>query len=228
MINSLQPEYHLPFYLELRTFDHRATLTVLERNLGCRKVTTHSRGRTLKSTQETTRGYQEVFSYQQLRQRSITYEEKEKNLADQPNSNGNTLMHTTTNLDDDEATEMLLDHGANLHVQDAEGNSPLHTICSQRDIQTVTSILKSNGNLLSNKKMKTPALAELFFDQDEEEVKKIMSAVDQSNHRTDILNEILRKEHLLFRLIEEDKSEVLSIVLRTLTEAEKETYVNLV
>ena len=72
MINSLQPEYHLPFYLELRTFDHRATLTALERNLGLRKVTTHSRGRTLKSTQETTRGYQEVFSYQQLRQRSNT------------------------------------------------------------------------------------------------------------------------------------------------------------
>ena len=157
-----------------------------------------------------------------------TYEEKEKNLLDQPNSDGNTLMHITTNLDDDEATEMLLDHGANSNVQDAEGNSPLHTICSQRDIQTATSILKSNGNLLSNKKMKTPALAELFFDQDEEEVKKMMLAVDQSNHRTEILNEILRKEHLLFRLIEEDKSEVLSIVLRTLTEAERETYVNLV
>ena len=58
--------------------------------------------------------------------------------------------------------------------------------------------------------------------------KKMMLAVDQSNHRTEILNEILRKEHLLFRLIEEDKSEVLSIVLRTLTEAERETYVNLV
>ena len=70
--NSLQPEYHLPFYIGLRTFDHRATLTALERNLGCRKVTTHSRGRTLKSTQETTRGYQEVFSYQLLRQRSNT------------------------------------------------------------------------------------------------------------------------------------------------------------
>ena len=73
------------------------------------------------------------------------YEEKEKNLADQPNSDGNTLMHTTTNLDDDEATEMLLDHGANLNVQDAEGDSPLHAICSQRDIQTVTSILRATG-----------------------------------------------------------------------------------
>ena len=70
--NPLQPEYHLPFYIELKTIDHRATLTALERNLGLRKVTTHSGGWTLKSTQETTRGDQEVFSYQQLRQRSIT------------------------------------------------------------------------------------------------------------------------------------------------------------
>ena len=70
--NPLQPEYHLPFYIELKTFDHRATLTALERNLGLRKVTTHSGGWTLKSTQETTRGDQEVFSYQQLRQRSKT------------------------------------------------------------------------------------------------------------------------------------------------------------
>ena len=57
---------------EFQTFDHQATLTALERNLGLRKVTTHSGGWTLKSSQETTRGDQEVFSYQQLRQRSKT------------------------------------------------------------------------------------------------------------------------------------------------------------
>ena len=72
MLNHLQPEYHLPFYVELQTFDHRATLTALERNLGHRKVTTHSGCWTLKSTQETTKGDQEVFSYQTLRQRSKT------------------------------------------------------------------------------------------------------------------------------------------------------------
>ena len=71
-VEPLQPEYHLPFYVELQTFDHRATLTALERNLRHRKVTTHSRGRTLKSIQETTEGYREVFSYKPLRQRSKT------------------------------------------------------------------------------------------------------------------------------------------------------------
>ena len=71
-IKPLQPEYHLPLYIELRTFDHRATLTALEKNLGRRKVTTHSRGWTLKSIQETTKGDQEVFGYQLLRQRSKT------------------------------------------------------------------------------------------------------------------------------------------------------------
>ena len=70
--NPLEPEYHLPFYVRLQTFDHRATLTALERNLRHRKVTTHSRGWTLKSIQETTKGYQEVFSYKPLRQRSKT------------------------------------------------------------------------------------------------------------------------------------------------------------
>ena len=57
-------------------------------------------------------------------------------LLDQPNAAGTTAMHLTTRMDDDEATRMLLDHGANPNVQDSEGNSPLHTICSQRDIQT--------------------------------------------------------------------------------------------
>ena len=71
-IKPLQPEYHLPLYIELRTFDHRATLTALEKNLGRRKVTTQSRGWTLKSIQETTKGDQEVFGYQRLRQRSKT------------------------------------------------------------------------------------------------------------------------------------------------------------
>ena len=68
----LLPKYHLPLYKELQTFDHGETLTTLERNLRRRKVTTHSGGRTLKSTQETTRGDQEAFSYQTLRQRSKT------------------------------------------------------------------------------------------------------------------------------------------------------------
>ena len=71
-VNLLQPEYHLPLNIELQTVDHRATLTTLERHQGRRKVTTHSRGRTLKNIQETTRGYQEVFSYKPLRQRSKT------------------------------------------------------------------------------------------------------------------------------------------------------------
>ena len=44
---------------------------------------------------------------------------------------------------------------------------------------------------------KTPAIAELFFNQDEEEVKKLMEAVDQSKHRMEILDEILRKEQSL-------------------------------
>ena len=67
-----------------------------------------------------------------------------------------------------------------------------------------------------------------FFDQEEEEVVKLMEAVGQSKHRTEILHEILRKEHLLFRLVEEDKPEILSVVLKKLDEAERETYVNLV
>ena len=56
----------------------------------------------------------------------------------------------------------------------------------------------------------------------------MMEAVDQSKHRTEILEEILRKEHLLCRLVEEEESEVLSIVLEKLNETERETFVNLV
>ena len=52
----------------------------------------------------------------------------------------------------------------------------------------------------------------------------MMEAVDQSNHRTEIP---ILKEHLLFRLVEEDKSMVLSIVLEKLNVVEQEMFVNL-
>ena len=135
-------------------------------------------------------------------------------------------MHITTREDDDEATQLLLDHGANPNVQDPDGNSPLHTICNQRDIQTATWLVKNNGRVLDNVQKETPALHELFFDQDEDEVKKLMEAICQSNHRREILEEILRKKNLLFRLVKEDKSELLSIVLKKLSQGEQEEYVN--
>ena len=137
-------------------------------------------------------------------------------------------MHFTTSKEDGEATRLLLEHGANPNVKDSKGNSPLHTICSQKDIQTAICILENNGRLLENKKKERPDLTKLFFDQDEEDVKKMMQAISQSKHRVEILNELLRKEHLLFRLVEEDKPEILSIVLTNLREAEQEKYVNLV
>ena len=163
-------------------------------------------------------------------------ETKEKtvlNLLDQPNSDGNTVMHITTRMDDDEATQLLLVHGANPNVQDVDGNSPLHTICNQGDIQTATWIIKNNGRVLENKQKETPQLHNLFFGQDEvrksqEEVRKLMEAVCQSNHRKEILEEILRKRHLLVRLVEEDKPEILSFILKNLSKDEQEEYVNLV
>ena len=157
-----------------------------------------------------------------------TKENKEVHLLDQPNSEGETVMHIATSMDDDEATRLLLDHGANPNVQDAAGRSPLHIICNQRDIQTATRIINQNGRILENKQKETPALDELFFDQMEEKVQKLMEAVTQSNHRREILEEVLRKKHLLFRLVGEDKSETLSIVLKKLSKDEQEYYVNLV
>ena len=157
-------------------------------------------------------------------------EKKELHLLDQPNSDGNTIIHLTTSEDDDDATRLLLNHGANPNVQDVDGNSPLHTICSQGDIHMAICILRSkhNGRVLENKKMETPALDHLFFGHMEEDIKKLMEAVDQSNHRKEILEEVLRKKLILFRLVEEDKSEILSIVLKKLNKREQEEYVNLV
>ena len=82
-------------------------------------------------------------------------------LLDQPNAKGVTALHLTSRMDDDEATRMLLEHGANPNVQDSDGNSPLHTICDQKDIETATCIIKNHGRILSNNKPKTPAFAEL-------------------------------------------------------------------
>ena len=153
---------------------------------------------------------------------------KEQHLLDQPNSEGDTLLHLTTNMDDDEVTRLLLNHGANPNVQDSSGNSPLHTICIQRDIQTATSILNNQGTLLMNKALQMPSIEELFFDQRGEEVRELMESIDRSKHRKEILDKILRKEHILFRLVEEDKPEILSLVLKKLTDSDQEDYVNLV
>ena len=77
-------------------------------------------------------------SIRSLRERLGT-EEIIELVIDQPNPAGETPLHISTSLNDVEATRQLLDHGANPNVQDSAGNSPLHTICSERDIQTATS-----------------------------------------------------------------------------------------
>ena len=146
---------------------------------------------------------------QSVKENLGTKEKTELHLLDQPNAQGKTLMHVTTEMDDDTATMMLLAHGADPNVQDADGNSPLHTLCNQRDIKTATGILRSNGKLLVNMASQMPAIEELFFDQKEEDIGDLMEAIDQSRQRKEILDKILEKEHLLFRLVEEDKSEVL-------------------
>ena len=157
-------------------------------------------------------------------------EKMELHLLDQPNAEGKTLMQITTEMDDDEATIILLRHGANPNVVDSEGNSPLHTLCDQKDVKMATDILKSNGKLLVNKESKMPAIEELFFVPDYEDVQELVEAIDQSRHRKEILDKILRREHLLFRLVENEKSEVLSIVLKKLKHLnlDQEDYVNLV
>ena len=115
-----------------------------------------------------------------------------------------------------------------LPLQDSDGNSPLHTLCDQKDIKTATSILRSNGKLLVNMASQMPAIEELFFSQEEKDVGDLVEAIALSRHRKEILDKILRREHLLFRLLEEDKPEILSIVLKKLTDSDQEEYVNLV
>ena len=149
-------------------------------------------------------------------------------VLDQQNPAGMTPLHITTRRDDDEATLLLLNHGANPNVQDPEGNTPLHRTCNQHNIKTATHILKSNGILLVNKGLEMPAIEELFFDQDEEAVKELVDAIDQSRHRKDILDKILRREKVLFRLVDEDKSEILSVVLKTLSDSDQEDVVEFV
>ena len=149
-------------------------------------------------------------------------------LLDQPNAEGDTLMHITTRLEDIETTRLLLKHRANPNLQDAEGNSPLHTVCHQKDIHTTTVILRHNGRLLQNKMRNTPAIEELFFDQHKEDVNEMLDAINQSRFRKEFLEQILKKKYVLFRLVEEDKPEILSIVLRILRNSDQEEYVSLV
>ena len=155
-------------------------------------------------------------------------EKEEMNLLDRPNPAGSTLLHASSTLEDGATTRLLLKHGANPNLQDADGNSPLHIVCGNKDIQTATCILKMKGSLLTNKRLQTPAIEELLFDQSAEEVDELMKAVDESNHRKEFLDKILEKKHTIFRLVEEDKPEILSIVMKRLKEAEQERYVNLV
>ena len=114
-------------------------------------------------------------------------------LLDQPNADGDTLLHLTTRLKDIETTRLLLAHGSNPNVQDVEGNSPLHIACSKGDIQTVTCIIKNNGKLLANKQVHTPALENLYLDHQKEDMRVLMTAIDQSKHRREILESKLDK-----------------------------------
>ena len=145
-------------------------------------------------------------------------------LIDQPNAEGKTLLHITTSEDFDVATELVLDHGTNPNVQDANGNSPLalHKICRQRDIQMATCVLKKNGQLLKNEDLRAPEiLRKLFFDQREEDVQELM----KSKRRTGILDKNLKKEHTLFKLVEKDKQVIL--ILDKKNNPDRKNYVKL-
>ena len=170
-----------------------------------------------------------------IRDLKETLEMEEKKVLvmssiDQPNAEGKTLMHIATSEDLDETTKLLLAREANPNVQDSNGKSPLHKICKQRDIKMATRILKSNGQLLKNKASKAPEIEKLFYieNQPEEDVRELMKAIKQSRHRAEILDKILKKEHMLFTLVEEDKPEILAIVLDKENNPDREDYVNLV
>ena len=147
---------------------------------------------------------------------------------DQPNALGDTPLHVSTRLNYNEVTRQLLENGANPNVENRNGDRPLHIICSKNDIQLATCVIKNNGRLPKNKAGETPALEKLLLDRDEEEVVKLVDAIGESNYRKEILDEILKKKNILFRLVEEDKPEILSIVLKKLSKAEQKEYVSLV
>ena len=128
---------------------------------------------------------------------------EELKLLDEPSPDGKTALHLTTELKDTETTILLLDHGANPNLKDADSNTPLHTVCHMKDIKTATNILEKNGMFLTNHKSQTPDIGGLIFEHRErrEDVEKMMRAVGQSNHRKEILEEILRKKNLLFKFI---------------------------
>ena len=120
---------------------------------------------------------------QQVKESFGTREKKNLYILDQPNPEGKTALHVAATLDDDEATKLLLEAGANPNVVDSEGNSPLHIVCDQGDITTATCILKHEGRVLENKRGDTPSLSDLFLNKEEEEVKEMMEAIRSSSHR---------------------------------------------
>ena len=167
----------------------------------------------------------------------------------QPKSDGRSPLHLTTERGDKEATEKLLKHGANPNVQDARGNSPLHIACQKKDIQTATCILKYNGRLLTNRDNETPEIGKLIFENSVDgvgklmdkkaisnrenenrmdDVRKLIDTIVMSKDRKLILDQVLKKGHLLFKLVEKNKPEILSIILEKLGTSDKEFYVNLV
>ena len=128
-------------------------------------------------------GLDRVLKMQEQIQRakeSLNIEDNlELGLLDQPNSEGNTLIHLTTKGNDYETTAMLLGYGANPKVEDPQGNTPLHILCSDAlkqnqqhnhasALKCASVLLKKGADFSKNLGGSTPQI-EVFFTKENDD-----------------------------------------------------------
>ena len=135
-------------------------------------------------------------------------------LIDKPNAKGVTpLIYSATLRRSYEATEVLLDHGANPNIPDSSGKTALHEACRLRDIRRVILLLKKRALFQKSNDHETPDMEKLFVERNEENIEELMRAIRTSQSKIDIYRKLFEERFLVFELLETRKLHILALVL---------------
>ena len=134
-------------------------------------------------------------------------------LMDRPNSKGVTPLIYSIDKNY-EITRILLMHGANPDVPDADGQTALHKACKAEDIKRVILLLRNKARFKkAGVEEATPDIQNLFVDRNIADINELVTEIRKSKDKIAIYNKVFTQCFLIFDLLEENKQDMLFRVL---------------